>query len=328
MGPLIALLGCAARFIAPAFDAPPAGPVWPPAPDAPRIAWAGELRPPGGRFVRPMDVACGPSHQIAVADADAGSVWVFDLPRRRSFMLDTTLDGPSTPVGVALDGVGGLYIVDARRGTVLRGRSDRRGPLVALTPEGQLTRPTAIVSRPDGSFLLVDAGAHTLARLDADGAVSPLAATRGAPGAGLNFPVDVAVGRAGDLFVADALNATVSHVDNAGLLTIFAGGWPTGMRGTLVRPKGVAFDDTGALHVVDGAMQHVEVYDDAGRLLGRYGVPGDGDGELGLPAGICLDEDGHIFIADSLNGRVQVYTRLPTVAGPAVGPLTPGGGTP
>jgi DNA-binding beta-propeller fold protein YncE len=318
-------LGCATRYVAPAFDTPAAGPFWPPAPDAPRIAWVGELRPPTGRFVRPMDVACGTSHHVAVADTDNGAVWVFDLPRKRVFLLTNTNDGPlSAPVGVTFDGAGGLYVMDARRGTVLHGRDDKRGRLEALTPEGQLTRPTSIVSRPDGSFLLVDAGSHTVARLERDGSVTPIAAQRGEPGAGLNFPVDVAVGRGGDLFVADALNGTISRIDAAGAIRVFAGG----RAGTLVRPKGVAFDHDGALHVVDGAMQHVEVYDEGGRLLGRYGEPGEGPGQLGLPAGICVDGDGHIFIADSLNGRVAVYAQVPPVARPAAGPPPPGGGTP
>lgn len=325
MGSLITLLACAARYVAPTFDAPPPGPSWPPAPDAPRIVWVGELRPPTGRFVRPMDVACGASHRVAVADADGGAVWVFDLPRRTSFVLTNTTQGAlSAPVGVAFDGAGGLYVVDARRAAILHGRDDKRGRLEALAPEGQLTRPTALVSRPDGSFLVVDAGSHTVARLEGDGTVSPIAAHRGEPGAGLNFPVDVAVGRGGDLYVADALNGTISRVDTAGALSVFAGG----RAGTLVRPKGVAFDAEGSLHVVDGAMQHVEVYDEQGRLLGRYGEPGEGQGQLGLPAGICLDADGHVFIADSLNGRVQVYALVPTVEGPAAGPPPPGGGTP
>lgn len=315
MGPLIAtmilmLLGCAPKLVGPDFEAPEPGPFWPAPPDAPRVAWVGEIRPPTGRFIRPIDVACGASHRIAVADVDAATVWVLDVPERRAFSLNTSTAGPlEAPVGVAFDGAGGLYVVDARRASVLRGRDDRRGPLAGLLPEGQLIRPTAVVSRSDGSLLLVDAGAHTIVRATLGGEIEPVAVQRGGPGVGLNFPVDVAVGAHGELFVADALNASIERIDPSGAISLFAGGWPE-RPGTLVRPKGVAVDAKGNLHVVDGAMQHVEVYNSEGRLLGRYGGPGTGPGELGLPAGICLDEDGHIFVADSLNGRVQVYKLL------------------
>lgn len=310
MGPLMLALACAPKLVAPDFSAPAQGPWFPPAPDVPHVAYVGQILPPGGGFFRPIDVACASSHRIAVADVDAATVWVMDLPAARAFSLSTSTEAQlGAPVGVAFDGAGGVYVVDARRATVLHARDDRPSPLTEIVPAGQLVRPTAVIPRPDGSLLLIDAGAHVIGIRLASGEIEPLSTVHGAPGVGLNFPVDGAIGAGGELYVADALNGAVQRVDTDGRITLFVGG-ESGRSSTLVRPKGVAVDRDGNVHVVDGAMQHVEVYNAAGTLLGRYGAPGSGPGELGLPAGICLDEDGHVFVADSLNGRVQVYRLL------------------
>lgn len=301
------LLGCAPRLTVPDLAGTAEAPRWPPAPDPARVVWVGELQPAGAHFGRPIDVACGVGHRIAVADADAGRVWVLDLATRRSW--SPVADPPlATPVGVSFDGLGALFVVDARRAAVLHGSSERGGRLVPAIPDGQLSRPTAALSRPDGTVLVVDAGAHTVARMTPEGGVEPVWATHAGAGEGLNFPVDAAVGADGALYVADAMNAAVERISPDGTLSLFVGG--EARKGTLVRPKGVAVDATGRVHVVDGAMQHVEVYTADGQLVGRYGEPGSGPGQLGLPAGICIDSDAHVFIADSLNGRVQIYRLL------------------
>ncbi|MFZ5477448.1 MAG: SMP-30/gluconolactonase/LRE family protein [Myxococcota bacterium] len=305
---LLTLLACAPKVVAPDLGGPPPGPFWPASPEVPHVAYVGEVRPPTGVFARPIDVACGAGHVVAVADVDAGAVWVLDLSKRRGFADVATPDGRLwAPVGVAFDGGGRLYVADADRATVLRGRDDRRALLAAVTPEGQLGRPTAVLPRTDGSLVVVDAGAHALVRVTPAGEVEPVAAARGAAGAGFNFPVDVAIGPAGEHYVADAMNATVDRVGPDGRVEVFTAGSPVG---SIVRPKGVAVDARGNVHVVDGAMQHVEVYDASARLLGRYGEPGSGPGQLGLPAGICIDADDHVFVADTLNGRVQVFRLL------------------
>lgn len=296
-------LACAARFVVPDLAGSGAR-VWPPPPDVARVRAVGDLRPKSGRFARPMDVACTGDHRLAVADPDAGAVWVIDAHDGRGFLAAAPTGSDwRAPVGVAFDGAGGLLIVDADRAGVFRARADRSSKARALLPEGRLQRPTAVVQRGDGTVLVVDAAAHQVVRLEREGGVSPVSGARGEAGQGFNYPVDLAFGAQGELYVADAMNASLDRVGEDGKLGLVAGGG----NGSLVRPKGVAVDPEGHVHVVDGGMQHVEVYTPEGRLLGRYAEPGTGEGQLALPAGICIDADRHIFVADSLNGRIAVF---------------------
>lgn len=304
---MLMMLGCSTRFLVPTGAAVVDGPVWPRPPDAPQVRWVGGITPQHGGFQRPMDVGCGGGGLIAVADAGAGLVWLINTVNGQGFAVGDPDGTPlRSPVGVALDGVGGVLIADADRAAIYRGRTDKRAAVRAVVPEGQLFRPVAVLQRADGTVLVVDATAHQLVRLDTEAHVVPVSAGRGAAGHGLNFPVDVAVGPAGTMYVADAMNASVDLVLPDGSVEVFAGG-ALHRGATLLRPKGVAVDTRGNVHVVDGAMQHVVVFAADGRLLGRYGEPGDGPGQLGLPAGICIDGGGLIYVADSLNGRVQVY---------------------
>lgn len=306
---LLLLAACRPRMQVPALDAFPAGPLWPPPPDTPRVAWVGEIRPPSGRFARPIDVACGQGHVLAVADTDASAVWVIEADDGRWFRVQEADWLPfSSPVGVAFDGAGGLLVVDSERASVFRGRGDKKGRFKVWVGPPAFQRPTAIAPRPDGSALVVDAGAHGLVHVSADGAATPEVGRRGGAGRGFNFPVDLAVGPRGEIYVADSLNALVQRAGPDGPIPVAGGPGDGGDR--MIRPKGVAVDREGRVHVVDAGMQHVQVYDGAGRLLGRYGEPGSGPGQLGLPAGLCIDADDHVFVADSLNGRVQVYQLL------------------
>lgn len=304
---LIALVACAARVRLALPDAP-AGPQWPPAPATPRVAWLASVAGVGGGFGRPVDVACGPGPVVAVADVERAQVQVLDFVHDRVRVIQSAAGAPlGEPVGVAWAD-GELFVADASRRAVFAARG--RGPLRAVAV-GALVRPTDVL-RAGGVTYVVDLGAHVVVTAAADGGLARIG-DRGPVGTGLNYPVRAAVAADGSVLVADAGNAAISRVDAAGV-TFFAGGLGRGGE-LLVQPKGVAIDPRGRVHVVDAAMQHVQVYEPDGTFAGRYGGPGEGDGELGLPGGLCIDPDGRVFVADSLHRRVQVYQILDLAEG-------------
>lgn len=307
---VLGLPGCARR-VPVSLERPAAdGPFWPSPPDTPRVGWVASLVMPGTGFGRPLDVACGREHQVAVADPDAGAVWLVDLERGRYRVRRTAGGEPlGTPVAVDVGGDGRLFVSDPARNAVFVASSARR-PLRRLVQGPPISRPTGLHALADGGVLVVDSGSHRIWEVPAEGGAPVVrGGGRGGIGEGFNFPVDVVTTPWDELLVADSLNAAVQVVDASGSIRFLAGG--AGPKSDqLVRPKGLAVDALGQVHLVDAGMQHVQVYDQQGRLLGRYGRPGDGPGELALPGGICIDEHHHIFVADSLNRRVEVYLLL------------------
>jgi hypothetical protein len=65
---------------------------------------------------------------------------------------------------------------------------------------------------------------------------------------------------------------------------------------------------------VRGSAFGILVFDPDGTLIGGFGPPGDGDGQLVFPAGIALDGKGNVYVEDSLpeSARlVELQVHLP-----------------
>ncbi|MEQ1568561.1 MAG: hypothetical protein ABMA64_23185, partial [Myxococcota bacterium] len=128
------------------------GPSWPPAPDPARVTFTGAWSWAG--LTRPLDVACGRG-LLAVADPEAGAVWVVDRASSRRVAVPDGPASPVAPVGVALARDGVLWVADAER-VVSLGPGERRWRPLA----GTFDRPTAATPVGDGSVVVVDAAAH------------------------------------------------------------------------------------------------------------------------------------------------------------------------
>ena len=214
---------------------------------------------------------------------------------------------PLQPLGAAVGADGRIWIADGSRGRIVTRIGARWRPVPC---DVDLARPTAVAELPGGELAVVDTPAHRVIRLDPASGRAEILAERGEIGEGLNFPVDALGAPNGDLWVVDALNAAIQRLPAAGGPPAFVAGGPGQGGAALVRPKGLAVDAAGRLHVVDAGMQHVQVYEpDSGTLLGRYGRPGSGAGELALPSGICIEAD-RVYVADTLNRRIGVFALL------------------
>ena len=154
----------------------------------------------------------------------------------------------------------------------------------------------------------------------------------------LNAPIGVAVDNAGNLFIAEMLNARIRRVDAATqVITTVAGtgthafsvdGGPATST-ELYAPYGIAFDPAGNLLIADGFPFLVSAGDNRIRrvdaatqiMTTAAGSPGphacskcvtfSGDGgpatsaELNRPFGVAVDGAGNLFIADFGNSRIR-----------------------
>jgi uncharacterized protein (TIGR03437 family) len=272
----------------------------------------------------------------------------------------------NTPVEVALDGNGNLYISEARR---VRGVSAASGTISTIAGDGSFdysgdgaSAQQAALSGPvglallNGDLYIADQGNQRVRKVAADGSISTVAGNGQAshtgdglpaPGASLNAPAGLAFDAGGNLYIADSNNNRVRRVDPSGVITTLAGtGLSDGFGGDgdpatltpLSQPQGVAPDPSGNLYIADTNHNRVirvapdsTVHTVAG--TGSPGYTGDGDPsalpQLYGPTGLALDSDGNLYIADTLNHRVRMLAAggvISTIAGTGTSGFSGDGG--
>jgi uncharacterized protein (TIGR03437 family) len=219
---------------------------------------------------------------------------------------DATLN---TPIGVALDAAGNLYIADSMNHRIRRVGTD-----------GKIT---TVAGNGFGGYY-------------GDG----VAATD----TGLNHPQGVAVDAGGNLYIADTFSSRIRVVTPDGIIRTFAGnGIPThagdggpATAASLNYPKGIAFDASGNLFIADCFNSRIRLVTADGRIStvagsGALGYGGDGgkatSAKLQFPSGVAVGINGNVFVADTANHRIRLLSptadvtlppsiRLARVAGP------------
>jgi uncharacterized protein (TIGR03437 family) len=281
--------------------------------------------------------------------------------------------GPATsaelfwPGGVAVDNAGNLFIADTVNdrirkvsgGTITTvagngtyGYSGDGGPATSA----ELRGPSGIAVDNAGNLFIADAANSVIRLVNPAGTITTVAGngTLGYSGDGgpathaqLNQPSGVAVGNAGNLFIADAANSVIRLVNPAGTITTVAGNGTCCYSGDggpatsaeLRGPSGIAVDNAGNLFIADTGNQRIRLVNASGIITTvavtlRGGFSGDGgpatSAELQQPYGVAVDAAGDLLIADSGNNRIRevprVLTAPATVLSAASGtaPVAPG----
>ena len=326
MGALMAALGCA-RGPAYPWRAPAEPHVWPLPPDPPRIRHEGVIASgelgrfrngafslldllfggPKITFGSPHGIAADAT-TLAIADSSRAVIHLLDLERRRYRTIASAGKTPlSCPIGVALDGTGGLFVADSSQARVFH-LSDR-GRMLGEA-QAKFVRPAGLAYDAARQLLhVVDAGAHSVLSFQVAAGGFRLVRTLGQRGQGsgsFNFPTHAAVAPDGTVHVADSLNHRVQMFGPDGK-SLGAFGKAGDGTGDFAKAKGVGIDSQGRIYVVDSLYDVVQIFDRKGRCLLAFGGSGPGEGLLWLPTGIAIDGGDRIYVADSGNSRVQVY---------------------
>jgi streptogramin lyase len=274
------------------------------------------------------------------------------VPAPRPFpMFESTGD-----VAVATNGE--VYFADARRGLI--GRLDpvsleeehvgtsgtASDPWQVVNADWRFQSPAAVAIAPNGDVYVADAQNSRICRIDRATGMIVTVAGSGASGfdgdfkqatqAALHWPNAVAVGRNGDLYIADTMNHRVRVVSrNTGLIRTIAGdGEPgpddraesaaIGDRGPAVRahlngPTDIGIAPNGDLYIADMGHNRIRRVDAATGVIttvagnGRATSPGDGgpavSAKLAGAAAIALAGSGRrltIYVAEYFGGNVRV----------------------
>ena len=249
----------------------------------------------------------------------------------------------SYPQALAVDAAGNVYVPDALHSTIRK-----------VTPAGVVTTitgasasgsagnssssfhaPGAIAVDGAGNLYIGQAPGEVpgaIFKLTPAGAVTTLYVHRD-PSTGF-YPFGIAVGPAGSLYVADAVDNRVLKLSSDGVLTTLAGdggfrgepGWTdaSGAAARFATPMGLAADAAGTLFVADASNNAIRKVTPAGGVTtfaGRRTGYVDGAGAAAMfnnPAGVAVDFAGNILVADTGNHTVRKIARtgfVTTVAG-------------
>lgn len=333
IAPLLLLMGAGGCGHSPGiiFESTQTPLLWPAPPEQPRIQYVGQLASsadlkPGKSFgeglramffgeddvntmLTPYAVTSDGVSRVFVCDSNAQVVHVFDLDARVYERWQPNEDETfSQPVGVAYDN-DRLFVADSVDAVVHV--FNERGAYVGQIGEGLLQRPSGLAIDPmTGRLVVVDTAAHCLVLFGRDGTRLRTMGERGIGPGQFNYPTNIAIDEAGQLFVSDSLNFRVQVLD-ADFQFLRQIGEKGDLPGYFSQPKGIALDGQGHVYVVDAHFESVQIFDQEGRLLMTFGSEGTGRGQFWLPAGIHVDLHNRIWIADSYNRRVQVFDYLP-----------------
>jgi sugar lactone lactonase YvrE len=332
---LLLLVGCA-KPAGVIFEPLPTPVVWPAAPDIPRIRYVGQLvtsadlkpavsfgealgetlfgKKPTQSMLTPYALCTDNQSRLFVADSNAQFVHVFDL-NSRVYQQWKPPEGVvlTQPVGIAWDPNNQrLYVSDSVGGRICI--FDARGLMTGMIGSTYVSRPCGLAFDANSRRLFVaDTGFHQVIVIDDQGQPVARLGTRGTALGQFNYPTNLALDSAGNLFVSDSLNFRIQQFgpDLKPIRQIGAKGDVPGYFG---QPKGVALDSQDHLYVVDANFEAVQMFNPGGQLLMDFGQEGTGPGEFWIPAGIFIDRNNRIWIADSYNRRVQVFDFVPEVA--------------
>jgi DNA-binding beta-propeller fold protein YncE len=220
----------------------------------------------------------------------------------------------SSPVRLAIDAAGSVYVADPQKGEVVVRAVDGR----VLEHRRGLGRPGAIAVDAAGSVYLADLDSGQVSVFDAD-----WRPTHQFPGGVILQPGDMAIDDARSrIYISDSAAHAVRVYSFAGE-RLFEFGAPGSGDGQFQYPSGVYFDAASdEVLVADQFGYRIQVFDQDGVF--KYCVGGSSANPGGVfqrgrllaaPQGLWADAQGRIYVADSFDGQVKVIDRSGVLLG-------------
>lgn len=242
----------------------------------------------------------------------------------------------SSPMSVAVDAAGNVYIADSNHFRIRRvaldgtittvagngtpGYAGDKGPATSA----QLGWPIGVALDTLGNLYIADAANSAVRKVSMDGTITTIAGngTEGYSGdngpgsrAQLSHPDGVAIDAAGRVYIADYYNNVIRKVSTSGTITTVAGNTK------LNHPIDVAVDSAGNLFVVeqDSIVKKVSTNGTVTTIAGngQLGYTGDNgpakSSGLCYPNGIALDAAGNLYIADGCDNRIRAVSTTGTI---------------
>ena len=184
---------------------------------------------------------------------------------------------------------------------------DPDGTFVASWGEGMFARPHGLTIGPDDAVYCTDDQGHLVSKFAPDGRLLLTLGTRGAPsdtgatsvdfrtilraGPPFHYPTNLAMSRAGELYVSDGYGNARVHKFAADGRLLLSWGEPGTGPGQFRVPHGIAVDREGIVFVADRENSRVQLFDPDGRYLSEWT-------DLARPSQVSIDRTGRIYVAE------------------------------
>lgn len=309
----------------------------------------------GARFNQPSGMALDATGNVLVADSGNSTIRKL-VPATGAVTTIAgaastggSVDGPGATArfggvyGLAVDGAGNIYVAEGGYSTIrkvtqttsvvstIAGTAGMFGSADGVGGAAQFKVPQSVACDTSGNVYVADTLNNTVRKVVlATGAVSTIAGTAGMTGsndgigtaARFSNPLGLALDNQGNLFVADAGNATIRKIV-LGTSVVSTIGGTAGMSGsadgvgTAARfgsIYGMAADSMGYLYVADTTNHTIRkvalATNVVSTIAGMAGLPGSTDGtgptaRFKSPYSVSPDSAGNLYVADSGNGTIR-----------------------
>jgi len=180
------------------------------------LSW-GSMGTGDGQFELPRGIAVGPNGHVYVADWNLDRVYEFTdagVLVRTIGQFGYGLGDLGGPSGVVVAPLGDLFVSEDLNHRIQH--FDSSGNPIALidldtiVPRGTgPTQPFGIALSPGGHLLVTDYSNHRVIELTGDGQFVQVWGSLGAGAGQMNYPLGIAIGADGGIYVADHMNARI-----------------------------------------------------------------------------------------------------------------------
>lgn len=254
-----------------------------------RPTWAEILRgePVSPHVEMPAGIAFRNNH-LYICDSAGGAVQDWNLSTGRAAWIGAAgAERLTTPVAVAVDGAGNVFVADTGRGDVAQYGPGGSFIRSFKHPEAAVYKPSAVAVHGQQLYAADLAGQAIDVFSVADGKyVRTIGGPGGDPGQ-FAYPSGVAANDAGAILVSELLGGRVQVFNPDGkVATTF--GRPGDRYGEMGKPKHLAVGPDGVIFVADAGFGRVHLFNSEGQLLMLLGGAEAGGDDASMPFGVAV----------------------------------------
>jgi DNA-binding beta-propeller fold protein YncE len=233
---------------------------------------------------------------------------------------DTIKVPTCSPVSVALDNKGLLWMLDKNKGRVMK--LDGMGNVIfsfgaSGKGEGYFRKPADITISKKGIIYIADSGNGRVQAFNSDGVFLNVIGQKEKGRDGerlLKDPLAIALDKKGRLYVLDGKTYRVAVFSSKWKLIRTFGKEGSG-REDFSKPKSIALTEN-EVFVLDAGTNSIKVFTPKGKFLREFGARGTGNGDFKEPSSMTFIDDIGFMISDTENKRIQALSFIYTPSAP------------